>query len=79
MNAPARTTLEVRRIAGAIGAEAKPEQGILAFADEGKIAFDKASEGSCKVRMQRVGALLLVEDNGGCGGSMVTFTGLYRR
>jgi hypothetical protein len=29
--------------------------------------------------MQRIGALLLVEDNGACGGSMVTFTGLYRR
>jgi hypothetical protein len=33
----------------------------------------------CHVRMQRVGALLLVEDNGGCGGAGVTFTGLYRR
>jgi hypothetical protein len=29
--------------------------------------------------MQRVGAWLLVEDNMQCGGSMVTFTGLYRR
>jgi hypothetical protein len=28
---------------------------------------------------QRVGAWLLVEDNMQCGGSMVTFTGLYRR
>jgi hypothetical protein len=29
--------------------------------------------------MQLIGTLLLVEDNGGCGGSMVTLTGLYRR
>jgi hypothetical protein len=29
--------------------------------------------------MHRVGTFLLVEDNGGCGGAGVTFTGLYRR
>jgi hypothetical protein len=29
--------------------------------------------------MQRIGAWLLVTDNGGCGGAGVTFTGLYRR
>jgi hypothetical protein len=29
--------------------------------------------------MQRVEALLVVEDNGGCGGALVTFTGFYRR
>lgn len=33
----------------------------------------------CRVRMQRIGAWLLVEDNDGCGGAAVTFTGLYRR
>jgi hypothetical protein len=64
---------------GVIGALAKPVGGILAFADDGEKPFDKAEEGDCQVRMQRVGALLLVEDNGYCGGSMVTFTGLYRR
>jgi hypothetical protein len=64
---------------GVIEAQVKPTDGILAFADDGGVAFDKASEGDCLVRMQRIGALLLVEDNGACGGSMVTFTGLYRR
>jgi hypothetical protein len=27
--------------------------------------------------MQRIGPYLLVEDNGGCGGAGVSFTGLY--
>jgi hypothetical protein len=66
---------------GIIGAEAKPAHGILQFADDGSAAFNRASDeaGNCLVRMQRIGALLVVEDNGHCGGSMVTFTGFYRR
>jgi len=36
-------------------------------------------EQGCRVRMQRIGPWLLVEDNGDCGGSGVTFSGLYRR
>ena len=64
---------------GVITAEIKPSDMMLAFADDGSVAFDKAESDACLVRMQRIGALLLVEDNGGCGGSMVTFTGLYRR
>jgi hypothetical protein len=64
---------------GVIEAQVKPTDGILAFADDGAVAFHEASEDDCLVRMQRIGALLLVEDNGACGGSMVTFTGLYRR
>jgi hypothetical protein len=64
---------------GVLGAIARPADDILAFAEDGKVAFDKADEDACHVRMQRIGALLLVEDNGHCGGSSVTFTGLYRR
>ena len=66
---------------GVIGAEAKPAHGLLQFADDGKVAFDAASAeaGSCLVRMQRIAEVLVVEDNGHCGGSMVTFTGFYRR
>jgi hypothetical protein len=64
---------------GVIGAEATPSGAYLSFAEDGTVEFDKAEEGSCQVRMQRLGALLLVEDNGACGGVMVTFTGLYRR
>ena len=56
-----------------------PAGDMLAFADDGKVPFDQAKQAECQVRMQRLGNLLLVEDNGGCGGIMVTFTGFYRR
>jgi hypothetical protein len=46
---------------------------LIAFTDEGVYGD------GCHVRMQRIGPWLLVEDNGGCGGAGVTFTGLYRR
>lgn len=48
-------------------------QTIIAFTDEGDYGD------GCHVRMQRIDMWLLVEDNGGCGGAGVTFTGLYRR
>jgi hypothetical protein len=51
----------------------KPESSTLTFTDEGSYG-----EG-CRVRMQRIGSWLLVEDNGGCGGSGVSFLGLYHR
>jgi hypothetical protein len=50
-----------------------PGATTLAFTDDGSYG-----EG-CRVRMQRIGSSLLVEDNGGCGGAGVTFIGLYRR
>jgi hypothetical protein len=64
---------------GVLGAEATPAGDLLAFADDGKTPFDQAKEAECQVRMQRVGKFLVVEDNGGCGGVMVTFTGFYQR
>jgi len=64
---------------GVLGATVVPMQGMIAFAEDGSVPFDNAEEGQCLVRMQRVGVWLLVEDNQQCGGSMVTFTGLYRR
>ena len=64
---------------GVIDARAKPVRGLLEFADDGSVVFDKASADSCLVRMQRVEAFLVVEDNGNCGGALVTFTGFYRR
>jgi hypothetical protein len=66
---------------GVIAADAKPAHGLLRFAEDGKAPFDAANSeaGSCLVRMQRIAELLVVEDNGHCGGSMVTFTGFYRR
>jgi hypothetical protein len=66
---------------GVIGAEAKPAHGVLQFADDGGVPFNRASAeaGNCLVRMQRIAALLVVEDNSHCGGVLVTFTGFYRR
>jgi hypothetical protein len=64
---------------GVIDATAKPARGLLQFADDGSTAFDKASGDTCLVRMQRIEALLVVEDNSGCGGVMVTFMGFYRK
>jgi hypothetical protein len=61
-----------------IDATATPARGLLEFADDGTAAFD-SNDAECLVRMQRIDALLVVEDNGGCGGVMVTFTGFYRR
>jgi hypothetical protein len=64
---------------GVIDATVKLEQGVLAFADDGRVAFDKAGADACLVRMRRAEALLVVEDNGHCGGADVTFTGFYRK
>jgi len=54
-----------------------------ALVTTGTDTLDLRDEGSygegCHVRMQRIGPWLYVEDNGGCGGAGVTFTGLYRR
>jgi hypothetical protein len=54
-----------------------PRKGTLAFAEDGSIAFGEADEGSCFLRAQRIGALLLVEDNYNWGGVIATFRGLY--
>ena len=43
------------------------------------LSFADGYDDGCKVRMQRIGPWLLIEDNGSCGGAGVTFTGLYRR
>lgn len=64
---------------GVLEAQATPQNDTIAFVDDGSIPFEKTDEGECRVRIARVGPWLLVEDNGGCGGSGVTFSGLYRR
>ncbi|HZP79780.1 MAG TPA: hypothetical protein VFB45_26840 [Pseudolabrys sp.] len=64
---------------GDFTADVTPNGDTIAFVDDGNIPFDKTDEGECRVRMQRIGPWLMVEDNGGCGGAGVTFLGLYRR
>jgi len=60
-------------------ASAAPADGMLAFADDGTTPFDTAAEGACLMRLRRIAALLVVEDNGQCGDGMVSFTGAYAR
>ncbi len=63
---------------GVVQADIVPGVDTIAFADDGSGPFD-AEDAGCRVRMQRIGSYLMVEDNSGCGGAGVTFTGLYRR
>jgi len=58
------------------GAEVEPQQGMIAFVEDGSIPFDNAENGQCMMRIQRTGIWLLIEDNQQCGGSMVTSAGL---
>jgi hypothetical protein len=64
---------------GVLRASVTPAHDMIAFVEDGGTPFDEGTEGDCLVRMRRVGPWLAVEDNDACGGSMVTFTGLYRR
>jgi hypothetical protein len=59
---------------GAFEAHVTPHGDTMAFEDDGG-----NYRSGCKVRMQRIGPWLLIEDDGGCGGAGMTFTGLYRR
>ena len=61
-----------------IDAGVVPVKDTIAFADDGSTPFEKG-EGECRVRMQRIGAWLIVQDNDGCGGVGVSFTGIYQR
>jgi len=63
---------------GEIAARVTPGIDTIAFIDDGSAPFEQDG-GGCRVRMQRVGPWLMVEDNDGCGGAGVTFSGLYRR
>jgi hypothetical protein len=64
---------------GVIEARTTPQNDTIAFVNDGSVPFETMDEDGCRVRMQRVGPRLLVEDNRGCGGYGVTFNGLYRR
>jgi hypothetical protein len=64
---------------GAINAQVMPGKDSISFLDDGWMPFETQCDSGCRVRMHRIGELLLVEDNGDCGGAGVTFTGLYHR
>ena len=64
---------------GVIDAQSTPQNDTIAFVNDGSVPFENMDEQGCRVRTQRIGPLLLVEDNDDCGGAGVTFSGLYRR
>lgn len=64
---------------GRISAQVMPVTASIAFIDDGWMPFETVLEGARKVRMQRIGPDLLVEDNSGGGGAGVSFAGLYHR
>jgi hypothetical protein len=66
---------------GEIKAEVRPDKESIAFVADGSIPFETPDEGNgeCRVRMQRIGVWLMVEDNVQCGDHGVTFTGFYHR
>jgi hypothetical protein len=64
---------------GVIDAQVNPTNGTIAFLDDGWFPFETKCDSGCRVRMQRIGPWLAVEDNSDCGGAGVSFTGLYRR
>jgi hypothetical protein len=64
---------------GIIDAQVNPAKDTLAILNDGWFPFETQCDSGCRVRMQRVGPFLKVEDDGDCGGAGVSFTGLYRR
>ena len=66
---------------GNFDADVAPAGDALSFTvgTDGTLGYDAGDASDCKVRMRRIGPLLLVEDNGNCGGLNVSFTGTYRR
>jgi hypothetical protein len=64
---------------GVIEAQTTPQNDTIAFVNDGSVPFENMDEQGCRVRMQRIGPWLVVEDNRDCGGYGVTFSGLYRR
>jgi hypothetical protein len=57
----------------------KPNASMLAFISGDEIPFDQAKEGDCAARIGCVGEFLVTEENGFCGGTGVSITGLYHR
>lgn len=64
---------------GSIVATVQPKKGRVAFTqdfDQNQLPYDPTSA-DCSVRMWQLGPYLAVADNNACGGTNVTFTGLY--
>jgi hypothetical protein len=67
---------------GSLDVSVKPDKAFLAFTMAGEgtaLPYGEGDQYDCRVRMQRIGLFLLVEDNRNCGGMNVSFSGAYRR
>ena len=60
---------------GEIAAKVTSGKDTIAFVDDGSMPFEQEGSRSACACSQRVGPWLMVEDNDGCGGATVTFTG----
>lgn len=67
---------------GEMEGERKPQGNLLAigedYTDPTK-PWDETDRSECRARLQLIGRYLVVEDNVGCGGANVSFTGIYIR
>lgn len=63
------------------GEAVKPEGNVIAFAVDGEktVPFDKADKIGCAIKLALIHDVMVVEDNGNCGGAGVYFGGIYRR
>jgi hypothetical protein len=66
---------------GDIDGTIDPRQPLQSFALDGdkQVAYDKAGQYDCAVKLRQLGAFLFVSDNNNCGGANVSFSGLYKR
>jgi hypothetical protein len=66
---------------GDIDGTIDPRQAAQSFASDGdkQVAYEKAGQYDCAVRLRQLGAFLFVSDNNNCGGANVSFSGLYTR
>ena len=80
----ARDPARVKRGAvnsGEIRGEAKPRGGRIALGEDydGEKPPAGLDQSDCKARLRLMPPYLVIDDNGGCGGANVSFTGVYRR
>ncbi len=63
------------------GEGVRPDGNAMAFADSvgETVPIEKADKTDCVLKFALIHEVMVVEDNGNCGGAGVYFTGIYRR
>jgi hypothetical protein len=66
---------------GEIDGSGRPKGNLLALGEDydGSVPPSATERDECRVRLRLFGRYLAVDDNGGCGGANVSFTGVYTR